>query len=234
MDLATSGDFWGQDQKADESRQFVRVSISKAIIRALLSDTTCSKQGAPRTIRHRETYLQLRKAGRWGIRHSPRPLGQVNDWFVPFFTSEDAIWKLTGSRRRSQHDQGRTVKHPASRQRHCRHSLVLFDSLNWCPLQTASTLTSAIYLLAITPNVLARLREEVLSFVGTSKKPTYDDIRDMKYLRAFINGEQLNFKVNYRNLHWSVSVIQKPWGSSRLCEYRPGVHYRFDGSYSNS
>jgi cytochrome P450 len=56
--------------------------------------------------------------------------------------------------------------------------------------QTASTLTFVIYLLAITPTVLARLREEVFSHVGTSKAPTYDDIREMKFLRAVINGQQ--------------------------------------------
>ncbi|KIM86057.1 hypothetical protein PILCRDRAFT_816605 [Piloderma croceum F 1598] len=52
---------------------------------------------------------------------------------------------------------------------------------------TASTLTSVIYLLAINPTVLDRLREEILTCVGTSAKPTYDDIREMKYLRAVLN-----------------------------------------------
>ncbi|KIM86025.1 hypothetical protein PILCRDRAFT_816571 [Piloderma croceum F 1598] len=52
---------------------------------------------------------------------------------------------------------------------------------------TASTITFAIYLLATNSAVLARLREEILSKVGPSARPTYDDIRDMKYLRALIN-----------------------------------------------
>lgn len=42
-------------------------------------------------------------------------------------------------------------------------------------------------MLAEHPDILQRLRKEVLSTVGT-RRPTYDDIRDMKYLRAFING----------------------------------------------
>jgi len=45
------------------------------------------------------------------------------------------------------------------------------------------------------PAILARLREEVLSHVGASRRPTYDDIRDMKYLRAFINGKRQCFCV---------------------------------------
>ncbi|KIM86055.1 hypothetical protein PILCRDRAFT_816602 [Piloderma croceum F 1598] len=52
---------------------------------------------------------------------------------------------------------------------------------------TAATLTFAMYLLAITPSVLDRLREEILTYVGPSRKPTYDDIRQMKYLRAVLN-----------------------------------------------
>lgn len=53
---------------------------------------------------------------------------------------------------------------------------------------TAATLTFVVYLLSTNPDVLARLREEVLSKVGPSAKPTFDNIREMKYLRAVING----------------------------------------------
>jgi hypothetical protein len=35
---------------------------------------------------------------------------------------------------------------------------------------------------------MARLREEVLGKIGNSRRPDYDDIRNMKYLRAVING----------------------------------------------
>ena len=38
------------------------------------------------------------------------------------------------------------------------------------------------------PDVLARLREEIVARVGVSGRPTHDDMREMKYLRAFING----------------------------------------------
>ncbi|KAG1731965.1 cytochrome P450 [Suillus paluster] len=52
---------------------------------------------------------------------------------------------------------------------------------------TAATLTFVIYMLAEHPDVLHRLREEILSKVGSSRRPTYDDMRDMKYMRAVIN-----------------------------------------------
>ncbi|KAH7927164.1 cytochrome P450 [Leucogyrophana mollusca] len=52
---------------------------------------------------------------------------------------------------------------------------------------TASTLTSAVYLLAMHPDVLLRLREEIMTKIGPMRRPTYDDIREMKYLRAVLN-----------------------------------------------
>ncbi|KAJ7784649.1 cytochrome P450 monooxygenase pc-1 [Mycena metata] len=47
--------------------------------------------------------------------------------------------------------------------------------------------TVIVYFLAMYPKVNARLREEILEHVGPDRRPTYDDIRDMKFLRAVIN-----------------------------------------------
>ncbi|KAF7978575.1 hypothetical protein HWV62_45513 [Athelia sp. TMB] len=52
---------------------------------------------------------------------------------------------------------------------------------------TAATLTFLAYFLGQHPEVFQRLREEVLASVGPTARPTYDDVRDMKYLRAVIN-----------------------------------------------
>ncbi|ESK94736.1 cytochrome p450 monooxygenase pc-1 [Moniliophthora roreri MCA 2997] len=52
---------------------------------------------------------------------------------------------------------------------------------------TALTLTFITYFLATYPDVATRLRNEVLATVGPSQRPTYDNIREMKYLRAVIN-----------------------------------------------
>ena len=43
-------------------------------------------------------------------------------------------------------------------------------------------------MLAEHPDVLERLREEILTKVGPNRRPTYEDIKDMRYLRAVING----------------------------------------------
>lgn len=50
-------------------------------------------------------------------------------------------------------------------------------------------LTIATYFLSQYPHVVRRLRQEILSKVGPTRRPDYDDIREMKYLRAFINGK---------------------------------------------
>ena len=58
--------------------------------------------------------------------------------------------------------------------------------------QTAATLTFAVYLLASNPDVMRKLRKEIIEHVGLSNYPTSDDFREMKYLRAVIN-ETLRF-----------------------------------------
>lgn len=45
------------------------------------------------------------------------------------------------------------------------------------------------------PEVLNRLRDEILTVVGPERRPTYDDLREMKYLRAVINGDYDFFRI---------------------------------------
>ncbi|KAK0217130.1 cytochrome P450 [Armillaria fumosa] len=51
---------------------------------------------------------------------------------------------------------------------------------------TASLLTMAVYMMCEHLDMVTRLRSEILGKVG-NRQPTYEDIRDMKYLRAFLN-----------------------------------------------
>ncbi|CAE6471441.1 unnamed protein product [Rhizoctonia solani] len=52
---------------------------------------------------------------------------------------------------------------------------------------TAATLTFAAYMLAENPQIMAKLRGEILSRLGTSNYPTPEDFKEMKYLRAVLN-----------------------------------------------
>ncbi|KAG6915766.1 hypothetical protein DXG01_009971 [Tephrocybe rancida] len=76
---------------------------------------------------------------------------------------------------------------------------------------TASTLTFVIYLLAMYPAVHARLRDEVLAKVGPTRRPDYDDIRDMKYLRAVINGSSRSCEHSFNKS--TSSSNQRPFQS---------------------
>jgi hypothetical protein len=42
-------------------------------------------------------------------------------------------------------------------------------------------------MLAENPHILKRLREEIHEKVGETRRPTFEDMKDMKYLRAVIN-----------------------------------------------
>lgn len=47
-------------------------------------------------------------------------------------------------------------------------------------------------MLADHPPVLRRLREEVLNVLGPKEAPTFEHVKEMKYLRAVINGESFD------------------------------------------
>ena len=56
------------------------------------------------------------------------------------------------------------------------------------PLQTAALITFTVYMLSEHPHVYDRLRQEVIATVGIANRPTPEDLRNMKYLRAVLNG----------------------------------------------
>ncbi|KAF9461107.1 cytochrome P450 [Collybia nuda] len=51
----------------------------------------------------------------------------------------------------------------------------------------ALTLSSLVYYLALHPRITSHLRAEILHHLGPIRRPTSDDLRAMKYLRAVIN-----------------------------------------------
>uniref|UniRef100_A0A8H7XK56 Uncharacterized protein n=1 Tax=Psilocybe cubensis TaxID=181762 RepID=A0A8H7XK56_PSICU len=52
---------------------------------------------------------------------------------------------------------------------------------------TMCLLSFAVYMLAEHPDIETRLRNEILEKVGANETPTYDQMREMKYMRAFLN-----------------------------------------------
>ncbi|KAF8960254.1 cytochrome P450 monooxygenase pc-2 [Flammula alnicola] len=52
---------------------------------------------------------------------------------------------------------------------------------------TMSLLTFSFYMLTEHPDIEHRLRQEIIDKVGPAGAPTYDQMREMKYMRAFLN-----------------------------------------------
>lgn len=52
---------------------------------------------------------------------------------------------------------------------------------------TSVTITFAVYFMALHPKVLQRVRDEILGKFGATRNPSYEELRDLKFLRAVIN-----------------------------------------------
>ncbi|KAF9040810.1 cytochrome P450 [Panaeolus papilionaceus] len=52
---------------------------------------------------------------------------------------------------------------------------------------TMSLLTFSVYMLIENPHIEHKLRKEIYEKVGSRKTPTYGEMRDMRYMRAFLN-----------------------------------------------
>ncbi len=57
------------------------------------------------------------------------------------------------------------------------------------------------------PEIATRLRSEIIEKVGT-RAPTYEDIRDMKYLRAFLNGTLIDESLSVFSDHFDPETLR--------------------------
>jgi cytochrome P450 len=90
---------------------------------------------------------------------------------------------------KSNHDSGYTFLHAIAG--YTRDRKMLRDQLVSVLLAgrdtTACTLTWAIYHLSLSPSIFAKLRQEIIDTVGLTEKPTYQHLKDMKYLQHVLN-----------------------------------------------
>ncbi|KAK0184815.1 cytochrome P450 [Armillaria mellea] len=75
---------------------------------------------------------------------------------------------------------------------------------------TASTLTFVVYFLSVYPDVCSRLREEILTRIGATRTPNFEDIKEMKYLRAVINETLRLYPAVPFNIRESISATTFP------------------------
>ncbi|KAF8340618.1 uncharacterized protein EI90DRAFT_2906526 [Cantharellus anzutake] len=89
---------------------------------------------------------------------------------------------------------------------------------------TASLLTFMCYFLAIYPEVLKKLREEILTSLP-KESPSYEDMRNLKYLRACLNETLRLFPPVPYNARASVKATTLPRASPlERPFYMPGPH----------
>jgi hypothetical protein len=51
------------------------------------------------------------------------------------------------------------------------------------------------------PDVEKRLRQEIYDKVGRTGRPRYDQMREMKYMRAFLNGMYIQFCIDLKHVN---------------------------------
>ncbi|KAG6897685.1 hypothetical protein C0992_012434 [Termitomyces sp. T32_za158] len=83
-------------------------------------------------------------------------------------------------------------------------------------IQTASTLTFAMYMLTQHPDIVTRLRAEISRFVGMDS-PTYEHVKEMKYMRAFINGQSIVLDLRAQTMPTPI-IPKRPSGCTRQCK----------------
>jgi len=56
------------------------------------------------------------------------------------------------------------------------------------------------------PEIVKRLRNEIIATIGLERPPTYEDLRSLKYLRAFVNGMHCSSKglLYFLTIFWSI------------------------------
>ncbi|KAH6690428.1 cytochrome P450 52A11 [Plectosphaerella plurivora] len=77
---------------------------------------------------------------------------------------------------------------------------------------TACTLSWTIYELARHPEVVKKLREEIIAQVGLEREPTYDDLKSMKYLQNIMNETLRLYPVVPYNVRFSIKDTTLPTG----------------------
>ncbi|THG93090.1 hypothetical protein EW026_g8044 [Hermanssonia centrifuga] len=139
---------------------------------------------------------------------STAPAMRVVDAFLDPIL-EDALEKVKSTNMSEQHNKDPVVLHDEVLNimiagRDTVSTMLHLRPKRLTQIKTAGMLTIAVYFLSQYPNVLRRLREEILETVGQSRRPTYDDIRNLKYLRAVLNETMRLYPAVPWNMRYAV------------------------------
>jgi cytochrome P450 len=118
---------------------------------------------------------------------------------------------------KSNHDAGYTFLHAIAG--YTRDRKMLRDQLVSVLLAgrdtTACTLTWAIYHLSMDPQITAKLRREIIDTVGLDRTPSYQDLKEMKYLQSVLNETLRLYPVVPYNVRVSLTDTTLPVGGGK-------------------
>lgn len=139
---------------------------------------------------------------------------KVIDDFVNIFIEKALALSPKELEEKSSHDQGYTFLHAIAA--YTRDRKLLRDQLVSILLAgrdtTACTLTWTIYRLSMEPRITAKLRQEIIRQVGLERTPTYQDLKDMKYLQHILNETLRLYPVVPYNVRVALTDTTLPLG----------------------
>ncbi|KAF1919381.1 cytochrome P450 52A11 [Ampelomyces quisqualis] len=137
----------------------------------------------------------------------------VNE-FVDKFIEQALALSPKELEEKTNHDQGYTFLHAIAAYTRDRH--MLRDQLVSVLLAgrdtTACTLSWVIYHLSMEPQITAKLRQEIIDTVGLDRTPTYQDLKEMKYLQHILNETLRLYPVVPYNVRFSLVDTTLPVG----------------------